>query len=148
MNKLNLNKLTAWLEDIFEITYDVHVSYKNTERLFNQKYQEENKIKELGFFRHYQAQLNFVMVIQLAKLLSHSGNQKRNLNKLCDCLANEKYDETLNQRLRENSENVLFRTNIGNSRDFKLWESKADIKLTVNDIKAGLQDLKPIITKI
>src|SRR5688572_10759917 len=101
MEKLTLKELEQWFDDIYHILMDINLSLNNYERLFQSKYPHEDRIKEHGFFRHHFRQLKFIMIVQLAKLVSDNNNQKINFWKLLNALENRKYDVDLITHLAE-----------------------------------------------
>jgi hypothetical protein len=66
------------------------------------KYENEDKIKSHGFFRHHYYQLWFIISIQLSKLLTTSKNQKYNFNKLFDRLEKEEHNDDILNLLAQN----------------------------------------------
>jgi hypothetical protein len=103
----SLEDLKTWFEEVFFIIVDLKISVNNAKRITEVIYEYESVLKRHGFFQHHFYQLKFIMVIQLAKLLSNSQNQKRNLFKLCNCLDNLKYDEHLKKHLIENKKKEI-----------------------------------------
>ena len=100
---LRKKELEDYFENLSNILIDLNISINNAERLTKDIHAHENKIKMHGFFQHHYYQLRFIMIVQLAKILSNNKNQKINIHKLLNRLENEKYGEELLLKLNENS---------------------------------------------
>jgi hypothetical protein len=99
---MTTEELQDWFEQTAKIITDLHICLNNANRLFELKYENEDKIKNHGFFRHHYYQLWFIMSIQLSKLLTNSKNQKYNFNKLFDRLEREELDANILNLLAQN----------------------------------------------
>lgn len=81
------SEIKDWLEDMWNILVDLNISIKNAKRLIEVKYENEEKVKDHGFIRHHWYQLQFILVIQLSKLIASNKNtHKRNIFFLCEKL--------------------------------------------------------------
>lgn len=98
------DELKDWFEQTAKIITELHICLSNANRLFELKYENEEWVKNHGYFRHYYYQLWFIMSIQLTKLLSDNKNQKYNFNKLLNKLENEKLDKSILKLLTQNKE--------------------------------------------
>jgi hypothetical protein len=101
---MTLDELTSWFSQIDKIIFDLNISVNNARRLFENKYQDEDHIKNHGFFRHHYYQLWFILSVQLSKLVSESKNQKFNLFKLLKRLESEKLDQEILDRFEVNKD--------------------------------------------
>lgn len=133
-------ELRDWLHQTARIITDVQICLSNADRLFQEKYDNENLIKKHGFFTHHYYQLWFILSIQLSKLLSESRNQHYNFQKLLKKLRCEELDSTLNSLLKTNK-------NISSSEVFK---SKDQMIVAVDslqeEIKKNVKLIKKIVT--
>ncbi|MFI5164705.1 MAG: hypothetical protein ACHQHP_05615, partial [Bacteroidia bacterium] len=84
MEILTIQFLESWLKDCWNIIIDLHICLNNAKRYTKSIYEYEDNIKRMGFIEHHRYQLNFIMIIQLCKLLDENKNQKRNFYKLCN----------------------------------------------------------------
>lgn len=96
---MTIEELKDWFAQTAKIITDLHICLDNAKRLFDNKYENEDWIKDHGFFRHHYYQLWFIISIQLCKLLSKSKNQKYNFNKLLNRLELEELDGEIFQLL-------------------------------------------------
>lgn len=134
------NELKDWFEQTAKIITDIQISLNNANRLFEKKYENEDWIKNHGFFRHHFYQLWFILSIQLSKLLSSSRNQRYNFNKLLDRLENEEFDEDLTN-LIETNKNISFSA-VFRSKD-EMFEK---IKLFRNEIEENKETIDKFVT--
>jgi hypothetical protein len=133
-------ELKDWFEQTAKIITDIQISVNNANRLFDKKYENEDWVKNHGFFRHHYYQLWFILSVQLSKLLSSSRNQRYNFNKLLDRLENEELDEELTQ-LIETNKNVPF------SAVFRSKDEMFDkIKSFRSEIKDNEETIKKLVT--
>jgi|SRR5690348_5119565 len=133
---MTTEELNDWFDQTAKIITDLHICLNNANRLFDSKYENEDWIKNHGFFRHHYYQLWFIMSIQLAKLLSDSKNQKYNFNKLLNRLEQEKLDESILQLIDQNK-NKRFSAVFKDKREMlnKIQYFKQEIKDNENTIK-------------
>ena len=99
---MTTEELNDWFEQTAKIITDLHICLNNANRLFDSKYENEDWIKNHGFFRHHSYQLWFIISIQLTKLLSNNKTQKYNFNKLLNRLEQEKLDENILHLIDQN----------------------------------------------
>lgn len=99
---MTTEELNDWFEQTAKIIIDLHICLNNANRLFDSKYENEDWVKNHGFFRHHYYQLWFIISIQLTKLLSNNKNQKYNFNKLLNRLELEKLDENILHLIDQN----------------------------------------------
>jgi hypothetical protein len=99
---MTTDELKDWFEQTAKIITDLNICLNNANRLFDFKYENEDWVKNHGFFRHHYYQLWFIISIQLTKLLSPSRNQKYNFNKLLNRLEQEELDENILQLFEQN----------------------------------------------
>src|SRR5688500_18450299 len=99
---MTTEELQDWFKQTAKIITDLHICLNNVNRLFDLKYENEDKIKKHGFFRHHYYQLWFIISIQLSKLLTNSKNQKYNFNRLFDRLEKEELDDNILQLIAQN----------------------------------------------
>jgi hypothetical protein len=100
MIMIKLSELDEWLNDLRDLILDVNICLTNARRIANDKYENEKKLKKAGFFYHYQLQQVFIISIQLCKILTDSGNQKRNVHKLFKTIETQEFDDELKNRLK------------------------------------------------
>lgn len=133
-------ELKDWFEQTAKIITDIQICVNNANRLFDKKYENEDWVKNHGFFRHHYYQLWFILSIQLSKLLSSSRHQRYNFNKLLDRLENEELDEELTN-LIETNKNISF------SAVFRSKDEMFDkIKSFRIEIKANEETIKKFVT--
>ena len=132
---LKLSELKEWLETLWEIIVDLNICINNAKRLVNPQNDLEEKVINHGFFQLHFAQLKFVVIIQVCKVLSKNSNQKLNVHKLLNRLSNEKYDNELKGLLEKN---------LDNERELK---SRNDILMFVKNQKEKIQELSSIIER-
>lgn len=101
---VRLSELEKWLNDLRDIIFDVNICVTNARRIAANKYNNEEKLKKAGFFYHYQLQQVFIISIQLCKILSDSGTQKRNVHKLFRTIETQEFDNDLNYVLKNDDE--------------------------------------------
>ena len=138
--KMTTEELKDWFEQTAKIITDLHICLNNANRLFDSKYENEDKVKKHGFFRHHYYQLWFIISIQLSKLLSNSRNQKYNFNKLLDRLEKEELDDNMLQLIAQNKHKLF--TAVFKDRN-QLIEK---IKFYKKEIKDYEVTIKKIIT--
>jgi hypothetical protein len=131
-------ELTVWLETISKIIFDIKISLTNAERLFEVKYDNEENIKNHGFFRHNYYQLWFIMTIQICKLLTKSKNQKFNFHLLFDRLLSEPIDTELSDLIIENSRKPFVR----------VFRSTLEFKNAITILKQQLKLHEQVILKL
>ncbi len=134
---LRKKELEDYFENLSNILIDLNISINNAERLTKDIHAHENKIKMHGFFQHHYYQLRFIMIVQLAKILSNNKNQKINIHKLLNRLENEKYGEELLLKLNENS-----------NRLGRVFKSKREVLEYTNKIRNELANNEYTILKI
>jgi len=135
---MTTDELKDWFDQTAKIITDLHISLNNANRLFVSKYENEEWIKNHGFFRHHYYQLWFIIAIQLSKLLSKSKNQKYNFNKLLDRLQNENLDENILQLIEQNK-----------SKPFTaVFRSKEEMFEKINAFRQEIKDNEVIIDKL
>lgn len=93
------SKLEKWLTLTWNLIIDIHISKNNIDRIKVDKYENESKIKEYGFFNNHFNQLKFILVIQLDKLLCENRNQKLNFRRFLGELKDWPWDEELTDYL-------------------------------------------------
>lgn len=132
---LSSDKFNEWDLDLKAILFDLNVATNN---LFILEHENSNK-----FRTHYPDvclnlwyQQYFICIIQLAKLFSNSGQQKRNFSKLCKILLSEDLDVELTQKL-------LIKIGLND-----VLKSKENLMLIVSEINLELQNKSAIIVKI
>ena len=96
---MKLVELEEWFKDLWEITVDLNICINNGIRITKNEYENEDKLKQSGFFYHTQFQQAFIIAIQLCKILDENRNQKRNVHKLFKDLETETHDEYLTAKL-------------------------------------------------
>jgi hypothetical protein len=101
---MTTEELKDWFEQTAKIITDLYISLNNANRLFNNKYENEDWIKNHGFFRHHYYQLWFIITIQLNKLLVDNRHQKYNFHKLFRRLEKEELDPNLLQLIEQNKD--------------------------------------------
>jgi hypothetical protein len=155
---MTTEELKDWFEQVAKIITDLYISLNNANRLFDNKYDNEDWIKNHGFFRHHYYQLWFIITVQLNKLLVDSKNQKYNFHKLFDRLENEELDEHILQLIEQNKEKRFsavfvdrtqmlekidhFRKEIKNKSDvIKKFKTSRDTLYAHRDKDAKPQDL-------
>ena len=95
---LTSDELKDWGMDLKSIIFDINVTTSN---LYILKHENSDNFRT----QHSEVYLNlwyqqfFICIIQLAKLFSDSGQQKRNISKLCKKITIEDFDYKLNQIL-------------------------------------------------
>ena len=134
---MTVEELREWIRDIERIVIDINIAIKNAERLRESKYDFEEKIKRHGFFKLHTYQLNFIIVIQLCKLLSQSGNQKRSFYKLFNILENEKPHESIEKLFEENEKRMI-----------GLIDSRIELKRKVLNLRSRIIDNNETIEKV
>lgn len=87
--------LKDWFCQVAKIITDLDISLNNANRLFENRYENEDWIKKHGFFQHHYYQLWFIISIQLDKLLNNHPNQHYNFHRLFKRLETEEFDEHL-----------------------------------------------------
>lgn len=90
---MTLEEIESYREKVLQIMFDVQVTIYNAKIIGNTSTEDEDWVKDHPFFRHYFSQMKFIAVIQLAKLLSQSDNQKLNFQKFLKRLHSEKLPE-------------------------------------------------------
>lgn len=118
-------KLIDWLDILSRIILDVNISLNNADRLFENKYPNEESIVSHGFFKHHYYQLWFICTIQLSKLVTAKKNQKYNLHFLLNELMKEKLDAQLLDLIARNK-SLPFQSPYKSLKDFE--ESIAEYK--------------------
>jgi hypothetical protein len=88
---MTLDEIEEYKEVVLQIMFDIQVSVNNAKMIGTNSTEDEDWVKGHSFFKHYFLQLRFITVIQLAKLLSDSGNQKYNFHKFLRRLESEKH---------------------------------------------------------
>jgi len=133
---LTLDELKEWGMDLKSILFDINVTTNN---LYILKHENSNNFRN----QHSEVYLNlwyqqyFICIIQLAKLFSDSGQQKRNISKLCNKITIEDFDDELNQVL------VLNKTKLKD-----VLKRKEDLMLVVAEITLEMENKSVIIDKI
>lgn len=130
-------ELKDWFEQTAKIITDIQICVNNANRLFDKKYENEDWVKNHGFFRHHYYQLWFILSIQLSKLLSSSRNQRYNFNKLLDRLENEELDEDLTNLL-ETNKNISFSA---------VFRGKDEMLDKIQSFRSEINDNQEIIKK-
>jgi hypothetical protein len=137
---MSSEELKDWFEQTAKIITDLQICLNNANRLFDTKYNNEDWVKNHGFFRHHYYQLWFIISIQLSKLLSASRNQRYNFNKLLDRLENEKLDEQLRDLIEA-------KKTIPSSAVFRSKKEMFDkIKTFRREIKDNEETIKRFVT--
>jgi len=133
------NEVREWLDDLWKILVDLNISINNARRLFESKYKNEEKIKNHGFLQHHWYQLRFIIVIQLAKLISdRKRTHKRNLFFLCDELESTLFDEDFFEELHK----------LQPERYFESDTTEQSIREVIRLTRKELNDNQEIIDKI
>lgn len=99
---MTLQETKEWMEDLRNILVDANICRENSSRILNSVYQNEESVKNSGFFNQYLFQMKFIMAIQFCKILQDNDNQKRNLNKLIRRLESEPWNEDLRLAVEAN----------------------------------------------
>ena len=131
---ITLKELDDWLKDIRDLTLDVSICVTNGRRIAIDKYTNEKKLKEAGFFYHYQLQQVFILSIQLCKILTDNRTQKRNVFRLFSALETQEYDNELKDRL--------------NSEDEYLAKDKDDLINEVNRLRKLVDNKADLIKRV
>lgn len=133
---LTLKELMDWGMDLKTILFDINLTTNN---LYILKHKNSISFRT----QHSEVYLNlwyqqyFICIIQLAKLFSESGQQKRNISKLCKKITMEDFDDELNQIL------LLNKTKLND-----VLKSKEDLMLVVAEITLEMENKSVIIEKI
>jgi hypothetical protein len=121
-----------------KIVVDLHISLNNANRLFENKYENEDEVKKHGFFKHHYYQLWFILSIQLSKLLSNSRTQKFNFNKLLSRLETEDLDKE-----------ILTCFELNQSKPFvKVYKSKTEMCSDIQRLKEEILEHYQTIEKV
>ncbi|MDR7131280.1 hypothetical protein J2X69_003641 [Algoriphagus sp. 4150] len=83
---MTLKEIEEYKDAVLQILFDVQVSIHNAKYLGTSSSENENWVKKHGFFRHYFSQMRFILIIQLAKLFSNSGNESYSFQKFINRL--------------------------------------------------------------
>ncbi len=102
---MKLVELEEWFKDLRDIILDLNICVNNGIRISTNEYENEDKVKQSGFFYHTQFQQAFIIAIQLCKILHNNPNQKRNIHKLFKDLESGIHDELLLEKLNRTSSN-------------------------------------------
>ena len=134
-DQVNLEELEAWFDDVWKILVDIHISLKNMERLKQEAYEFEDKIKRHGFFQHHWYQLKFISIVQLYKLTKNT--EERSFEKICNKLINKKYSQDLKRHLKSLSDTAP-----------EVCKDKTELALLCNQIKDSLTTKTAKIEKV
>lgn len=135
---LRKEELDNWLKFIRKTLFDVNIAYTNMQRVSAPRDEYEESVLKNGFFHHMYFLSRFTIIIQLSKLFSTSGNQRFNINKLLEKLA-EEYDDELNELLDKNKED---------EDSSALLKSQEEILHEVENIKEDLKNHQELIDKL
>ncbi|WP_026969172.1 hypothetical protein [Algoriphagus terrigena] len=83
---MTLKEIEEYKDEVLQILFDVQVSIHNAKYLGTPSTENEDWVKKHGFFRHYFVQMRFILIIQLAKLFSNSGNESYSFQKFINRL--------------------------------------------------------------
>lgn len=160
--------IKKWLDSMWPILIDIHISRNNANRLKANKYENEIEIKRNKFFSHYFNQMKFVMAIQVSKLLSSSKNQKTSFPNFMQFLEDNEFSQSLLDHLRyqqginaiafgsiedvhkgislvnskiENSHSIIVKLNRNRNKFYAHSDLDADGPLVVSDELSELSDL-------
>jgi len=100
---MTLFETKEWLHDLWNLLVDVNICRINSTRIIQNVYQNEDAIKNGGFFNHYLFQLKFILAIQLCKILDDNKNQERNIMKFMRRLESETWDKDLMDAVSSNA---------------------------------------------
>lgn len=133
-------EIKEWMDDICNILVDLNISINNAKRLTESKYAFEDKIKGHGFLHHHWYQLRFIIVIQLAKLISdRSRTHKRNFLFLCNKIELSEFTDDFFVELRKFQPERYFEADTTEQGIRKI------IKLTREDLDNNKVIIKKII---
>jgi hypothetical protein len=133
---MTLEEIESYREKVLQIMFDVQVTIYNAKIIGNTSTEDEDWVKDHPFFRHYFSQMKFIAVIQLAKLLSQSDNQKLNFQKFLKRLQSEKLPEIKSVSGYEEME------------DKTEFYSKHQLMKLEEDIKTAIEKHKSDIKKL
>lgn len=131
---IKLKEVEAWFNDLRDLILDVNICVTNARRITNNVYENEENLKKTGFFYHYQLQQAFIISVQLCKILTDTGTQKRNAHKLFKTIVTQDFDTDLEKHLCRNGEN--------------LTEKKNEIINEINRLKGLIENQSELIAKV
>ena len=112
------------------------VSIDNINRMTNATDKYEKEILNHGFFSHFYRQSRFTIIVQLCKIFAKTNNQKRNLYKLFNRLASDKYDGNIEAKLKKNLD-------IG-----RLFTNRKDIQNEIISLTAEIETHNELIDRV
>lgn len=129
-------ELKTWTDDLKPVIFDINIAVSN---LFILRHENSNKFKEehQELYINLWYQQNFIAIIQLAKIFSHSSNQKLNIVKLCNRYKNEPLDTEIKEILIAN------KTKLND-----VFRSRAEIIAAVKAIEIEITEVSGLIKKI
>ena len=129
-------ELKTWADDLKPVIFDINIAVSN---LFILRHENSNKFKEehQELYINLWYQQDFIAIIQLAKIFSHSSNQKLNIVKLCNRYKNEPLDTQIKDILEINKKKLN-----------DVFRSRTEIINAVKEIEQEVKDAEEMITKI
>lgn len=109
---MNEIELKDWKKQLLKIITSIEISSQNANRIFDNIYEGEKKMKNHGFFEFYYYQQCFFMSIQLCKLLSQSPNEHYNLRKLFNKIINKNVDDAIQNLIPKDKSAVITLKNL------------------------------------
>jgi hypothetical protein len=136
---MTAKEIRQWMDELWSILVDLNISINNAKRLFESKYLNEEKIKKHGFLQHHWYQLRFIIIIQLAKLVSdRNRTHKRNIFHLCGKLERTDFNNDFFKELAE----------FQPSRYFEHKTTEETIKNLILSVRKELSEHQDLIKKI
>jgi len=130
-------ELEDWFKQTAKIIGDLHISLNNAKRLYEDKYENEEWIKNHGFFRHHLYQLWFIMSVQIPKLLQKDKHQKYNFILLLERLEKEELDENIIGGFGKSK----------NPFNTSLFQDREDMLAKIKQLQTEIKSHKKIINR-
>jgi len=140
---MTLEEIESYREKVLQIMFDVQVTIYNAKIIGNTSTEDEDWVKDHPFFRHYFSQMKFIAVIQLAKLLSQSDNQKLNFQKFLKRLQSEKLPE-----IKSASGKEVIEDKIEFYSKHQLMKLEEDINAAIERHKSDIKKLNDARDKV
>ena len=133
---IEAKELKTWADDLKPVIFDINIAVSN---LFILRHENSNKFKEehQELYINLWYQQDFIAIIQLAKIFSHSSNQKLNIIKLCNRYKNEPLDTEIKDILTANQTKLN-----------DVFRSRTEIIDAVKEIEIEIEGASAIIRKI
>lgn len=133
---MTIEEISEYKNNVLELLFDVQVSVSSAKYIGTATTEDENWVKNHPFFKHYFFQLRFILIIQLAKLLTDNDNEKYNFHKFLRRLESSsppEVDELKRNNIASNSQ----------MRDFIL-----DVRSMLNEFKDDIDVLIILRNKV